>query len=127
MRSAVSLKNSKRHIYFDENNRNLIIANGENGPTSNHVWTIYNIDTNEETIIPIDFSEMGNDVPARSAFLEIKDDKYYLLFPSYLVEYDIQGKKSKTYNLKDLGIENAVLITAQWIREMIIIIHTKVI
>lgn len=34
-------------------------------------------------------------------------------FPSYLVEYDIQGKKSKTYNLKDLGIENAVLITAQ--------------
>lgn len=52
-------------------------------------------------------------VPARSAFLEIKDDKYYLLFPSYLVEYDIQGKKSKTYNLKDLGIENAVLITAQ--------------
>ena len=90
-----------------------IIANGENGPTSNHVWTIYNIDTNEETIIPIDFSEMGNDVPARSAFLEIKDDKYYLLFPSYLVEYDIQGKKSKTYNLKDLGIENAVLITAQ--------------
>ena len=42
------------------------------------------------------------------------------LFPSYLVEYDIQGKKSKTYNLKDLGIENAVLITAQWI------IHTKV-
>ena len=77
------------------------------------VWTIYNIDTNEETIIPIDFSEMGNDVPARSAFLEIKDDKYYLLFPSYLVEYDIQGKKSKTYNLKDLGIENAVLITAQ--------------
>lgn len=100
-------------IYFDENNRNLIIANGENGPTSNHVWTIYNIDTNEEIIIPIDFSEMGNDVPARSAFLEIKDDKYYLLFPSYLVEYDIQGKKSKTYNLKDLGIENAVLITAQ--------------
>ena len=100
-------------IYFDENNRNLIIANGENGPTSNHGWTIYNIDTNEETIIPIDFSEMGNDVPARSAFLEIKDDKYYLLFPSYLVEYDIQGKKSKTYNLKDLGIENAVLITAQ--------------
>lgn len=56
--------------------------------------------------------EVGN-VPARSAFLEIKDDKYYLLFPSYLVEYDIQGKKSKTYNLKDLGIENAVLITAQ--------------
>ena len=56
---------------------------------------------------------MGNDVPARSAFLEIKDDKYYLLFPSYLVEYDIQGKKSKTYNLNDLGIENAVLITAQ--------------
>ena len=100
-------------IYFDENNRNLIIANGENGPTSNHVWTIYNIDTNEETIIPIDFSEMENDVPARSSFLEIKDDKYYLLFPSYLVEYDIQGKKSKTYNLKDLGIENAVLITAQ--------------
>ena len=60
------------------------------------------------------------------AFFKIKDDKYYLLFPSYLVEYDIQGKKSKTYNLKDLGIENAVLITAQWIREMIIIIHTKV-
>lgn len=29
------------------------------------------------------------------------------------LQNDIQGKKSKTYNLKDLGIENAVLITAQ--------------
>lgn len=42
-------------IQYDEINNNLIISHGDNGPASNHIWTIYDLDTYTETIFPVDF------------------------------------------------------------------------
>lgn len=97
-------------IYYDEHNNNLIVSHGENGPSSNHIWTIYDLDTSSEAIIPVDFSEFKEGVPIRSAFFASGVSKYYLLFPDCLCIYDIEGKTSVTYKLDEYGIDNAVLI-----------------
>lgn len=97
-------------IHYDECNNNLIISHGDNGPSSNHIWTVYDLDTYSETIIPIDFLEFKEGMPVRSAFFASGVSEYYLLFPDCLCVYDIETKKSTTYKLDEYGIDDAVLI-----------------
>lgn len=97
-------------MHYDKQNNNLIISHGENGPTPNHVWTIYDLDTYQEIIFPIDYASF-DDMPVRNASLAYKDNQYYLLFPDQLWTFDLTDYSSRVYKLDELGIEEAVLIT----------------
>ncbi|MDO4467072.1 MAG: hypothetical protein Q4C49_08700 [Bacillota bacterium] len=104
---TISLSISYPHnIIYDEKNNNFIIESGSTPTSPNHIWDIYNLDSKEEKILPID-SEKKLESQLRDTYCTFHGDWYYVVFVDELYEYNVNTEELNVYNLNEYGLSEA--------------------
>lgn len=94
------------NIKYDSKNNNFIIESGSSPTTANHIWAIYNLDSGEEKILPID-SINKLETQLKPAQFVIKDEWYYIVFEDELYEYNVESSKMNNYKFDNLSVARA--------------------